>query len=204
LRRRAQSSPAKTTGSDRGERGQIVTESADIRAAMKLVQDLEAIKRLKYKCMRCVDTKQWEELAECFTEDATTSHEGGRYSLAGRDAILEFFRRMNVSDLITMHHVHHPEIEIMAGEAAKGTWALEDYVIDLKANWSLRGAAFYEDEYVRVGGQWKIKHTGFQRVFWERWNRGETRSLKLIENMHGLPKADRSVSPRRNRSATSG
>jgi hypothetical protein len=176
-----------------------VKESADIIAAMKLVQDLEAIKRLKYKCMRCVDTKQWETLADCFTEDATTSYEGGKYRLAGRDAIVDFFRRMNVSDLITMQHVHHPEIEITAGETAKATWALQDYVIDLRANWSLRGAAFYDDEYVRVDGQWKIKHTGFQRVFWERWNRGETRSLKLIENMHGLPRSNRNVSSRGNK-----
>ena len=27
-------------------------------------QDLEAIKRLKYKYQRCLDTKQWDELRE--------------------------------------------------------------------------------------------------------------------------------------------
>jgi hypothetical protein len=161
-------------------------QEADMGAAVKLAGDLEAIRKLKYKCLRCIDTKQWDELAECFTEDATTSHEGGKYSLAGRDAILDFFRRTNVSGLITMHHVHHPEIEVMAEGAARATWALEDYVIHLKANWSLHGAAFYEDEYVASGGQWKISHTGFKRIFWERWSRGEIKSLRLIESMHGL------------------
>ena len=30
--------------------------------------DLEAIKRLKYKYQRCLDTKQWDELRDCFEE----------------------------------------------------------------------------------------------------------------------------------------
>ncbi len=161
-------------------------EPADLSAAAKRADDLEAIRRLKYRCLRCIDTKQWDELAECFADDATANHEGGKFSLSGRDAILDFFRRTNVSELITMHHVHHPEIEIMADGAARATWALEDYVIDLKANWSLRGAAFYDDEYVVVDGQWKIRQTEFRRLFWERWDRGETKSLRLIETMHGI------------------
>lgn len=181
-----------------------MTESGDVRAALRRLEDLEAIKALKYKCMRCVDTKEWEELAGCFAENATTSYEGGKHSLTGRNAILDFFRRMNVSELVTMHHVHHPEIELMDSEAARATWALEDYVIDLKANWSLRGAAFYDDEYVRVDGKWKIRHTGSRRVFWERWNRAETRSLKLIENMHGLPRGDRTATSRASRRPPSG
>ena len=164
-------------------------ELAHVSAAVKRAEDLEAIKRLKYRSLRCIDTKQWDELADCFTEDATTSHHGGKYSVSGRDAILDFFRSANVSEMITMHHVHHPEIEIMAEGAARGTWALEDYIIDLKANWSLRGAAFHEDEYVVLEGHWKIRHTGFKRIFWERWDRGELKSLKLIEYLPGVYKS---------------
>jgi hypothetical protein len=164
-----------------------MAELLEIQAAMKRFEDMEAIKRLKYMYLRCVDSKLWDDLAECFAEDATTSYEGGTHSLVGRNAIMDFFRSHNVREIITIHHVHHPEIEIQGTNAARATWALEDYVIDLKANYSLRGAAFYEDEYVRVEGHWKIKHTGFKRIFWERWNRAEMRSLKLIENMHVSP-----------------
>ena len=123
-------------------------------------------------------------LAECFTEDATTSYEGGKHSLAGLEAILRFFQTDDFRRIITMHNVHHPEIEITGGSTARATWALEDYVIDVKANWSLHGSAFYEDEYVKADGQWRIKHTGFKRVFWERWNRADVKSLQLTENMH--------------------
>lgn len=164
-----------------------MTESARIQTSLGRLEDLEAIKRLKYKYLRCVDTKSLTGLAECFTEDATTSYEGGKHSLTGREAIMRFFQTDNFRQIVTMHNVHHPEIEITGAATARATWALEDYVIDVKANWSLHGSAFYEDEYVKADGQWKIKHTGFKRVFWERWNRADLKSLRLIENMHALP-----------------
>ena len=54
------------------------------------LQEIEAIKRLKYKYMRCIDRKEWDELEECFTDDATAAYSGGKYSYTGRDAILKF------------------------------------------------------------------------------------------------------------------
>ncbi len=62
-------------------------------------------------------------------------------------------------------------------------WALEDYLIDLTDNWSLRGAAFYRDEYLKTNGEWKIKTTGYDRIFEEMWDRGKDPSLTLLQNM---------------------
>ena len=149
--------------------------------------EIEAIKKLKYRYFRCLDSKLWEELAECFAEDATTSYSSGKYSLKGLDAIMQFLKKILGPRVITMHQGHHPEIELTSKTTARGIWALEDYLIDLKANTSLRGAAFYKDEYVKVDGQWKIKHTGYDRVFSEVWNRRETPSLKLLESMFTSP-----------------
>ena len=53
------------------------------------LQEIEAIKRLKYKYMRCLDNKLWDEMAECFAEDATCSYSGGKYEFSGREAILK-------------------------------------------------------------------------------------------------------------------
>jgi hypothetical protein len=32
---------------------------------------------------------------------------------------------------------------------------------------TVRGAAYYEDDYVKVDGDWRIKHTGYKRVYEE-------------------------------------
>ena len=90
-------------------------------------RDLEAIKRLKYKYMRCLDQKLWDEVGSCFTEDATAAYSGGKYSAQGRDAIVDFLRRsMSSEKFLSSHRVHHPEIDFQGPDQATGIWALED------------------------------------------------------------------------------
>lgn len=139
---------------------------------------LEAIKRLKYKYLRCLDQKRWEELAECFTEDARSSYGGGRYEFLGREAILEFLRRaMGAPSFLSSHRVHHPEIDFTGPATATGTWALEDTVIETRAGITIRGAAFYTDEYVKQGDAWKIRFTGYKRTYEEIESRRERPGL---------------------------
>ncbi len=150
---------------------------------MQDLHELEAIKRLKYKYMRCVDQKRWEELAECFTKDATSAYSGGKFSFEGRDAILEFLEKaMGADSFLSSHTVHQPEIELMSETTATGIWALHDTVIETNANIIIRGAAFYEDEYVKVDGAWKIKSTGYERTYEETLSRADIPSLKLTAN----------------------
>ena len=65
---------------------------------------------------------------------------------------------------------------------ATGIWALEDTVIDLQFHITLRGAAFYRDEYVKTGGRWQIKHTGYERTFEEIQARKSVEGLALTQN----------------------
>ena len=147
------------------------------------LQEMEAIKRLKYKYLRCLDLKQWDEMAECFTEDATAAYGDGQYSFAGRDAIMQFLRgALDSRSIISSHRVHQPEIDVTGATTAVGTWALEDTVIETQSSSVVRGAAFYRDEYVKVGGQWKIRSTGYQRLFEERFSRSDTPSWRLTAN----------------------
>ncbi|HUI26966.1 MAG TPA: nuclear transport factor 2 family protein [Candidatus Kryptonia bacterium] len=147
------------------------------------LQEIEAIRRLKYKYLRCLDLKLWAELEECFTEDATAAYGDGKYSFAGRDQIMQFLRNaLGGRNMITSHRVHQPEIDVTGATTAVGTWALEDTVIETQSNSIIRGAAFYRDEYVKVGGRWKIRATGYQRLFEERLSRADTPSWHLTAN----------------------
>ncbi len=64
-------------------------------------------------------------------------------------------------------------------------WALEDTVIDLQWELDIRGAAFYEDEYVKVDGAWKIQRTAYKRVFEEISPRGGRSGLQLTASWWG-------------------
>lgn len=147
------------------------------------LQELEAIHRLKYKYLRCLDQKRWDELEECFTEDATAAYGDGKFSFANRAKIMEFLRgALGPASMISSHRVHQPEIDLTSATTAIGVWALEDTVIETNANITIRGAAFYRDEYVKVDGRWRIKATGYTRTYEEVVSRADTPSLKLTAN----------------------
>ncbi len=147
------------------------------------LQEIEAIKRLKYKYFRCLDLKLWDEMRECFVEEATSAYGDGKYSFNGREQILKFLKEfMDRPTVLSAHHGHHPEIDITSATTAVGIWALADVFIDLDANITLRGAAFYRDEYVKVNGMWKIKSTGYRRTYEEVESRTDTPSLKITAN----------------------
>ena len=126
---------------------------------------IERIKRVKYAYLRCLDQKDWDGLAEVFTEDATASYSGGNYTYSGRDEIVGFIsRNMGREAFHSSHRVPPPEIDV-DGDTAPATWALEDTVLDTDWNFLLFGAAFYVDTYRKVDGRWLIAHTGYRRSF---------------------------------------
>ena len=135
---------------------------------VKRLEEIEAIKLLKYRYMRCIDQKGWAEMETLFVPNATCSYSGGKYKFDGRDAIMKFLTEsMARPTFLSSHRVHHPEIELTSATTATGGWALEDWVIDEQHGITIHGAAFYKDRYVKVGGEWKIEHTGYERTFEE-------------------------------------
>ena len=142
--------------------------------------EIELIKRLKYKYARCLAQKLWTEIAECFTDDANAAYSGGNYSFAGRDAIVDFLSRsMGAETFHSSHKMHHPEIDLTGPDTAVGVWALDDVVIMTDFHLTIRGCSFYNDEYVKQAGTWRIKNTGYKRIYEEIQPRGNVEGLKL-------------------------
>lgn len=128
--------------------------------------EIEQIRQLKYRYFRAVDCHDWTSLEACLAEDVKTSLDSGKYSFDGRTAFLDGLKAiMDRPTLLCKHQGHHPEIEILGPDKARGTWYLEDHVIDLEGDWMLHGTAFYRDEYVKRDGNWLIVATGYRRVF---------------------------------------
>ena len=142
--------------------------------------DIHAIQRLKHRYFRCLDQKGWEELATCFTEDATASYGGGAVELEGREAILAFLvETMGSTAMLTSHRGTQPEIELVGRAEATGIWALEDVVIHQDFGVTIHGASFYDDRYVKVDGAWRIRATGYKRTYEEIWPRASIEGLKI-------------------------
>jgi hypothetical protein len=157
--------------------------SADLERRVRILEDIEAIKRLKYRYWRHLDLKQWDQLAELFARDATVSYGDGKHQFSGVDSIIDFLRRSLgwESGSITLHHGHHPEIELVGDDGAEGTWALYNYMFNERQNRCIRIGAYYHDRYARIGGQWRFRHIGYTHLFHEEWDRGEVRLLEKLK-----------------------
>ena len=146
--------------------------------------DIHAIHELKHRYLRCLDQKAWDELATCFTEDATASYGGGAVELAGKGAILGFLTEsMGSTGMLTSHRGTQPEIDLVGPGEATGTWALEDVVIHQDFGVTIHGASFYEDRYVKVEGAWHIKATGYKRTYEEIWPRSSIEGIRLSADL---------------------
>ena len=146
------------------------------------LDDVEAICRLKYAYFRLLDLKRYTELGALLTDDATTSYQSGELRQAGRDAIVAFLRTsLGDPGIVTTHNGHHPEIELTSERSATGTWYLEDRVIVPAHDFVLTGTALYHDEYVKDSGEWRIAHTGYDRIYEEhrRYSSGRVLSLRI-------------------------
>jgi len=146
--------------------------------------EIEQIHQLKYRYVRFIDLKRWDDLESLFVPDATASYGGGAVQLEGRPAIMEFLTgTMGDEAMLTSHKVHQPEITLVGPDSATGVWALDDIVILGSLNMTVRGSSFYDDRYVRAGGEWRIAHTGYKRVYEEIEPRGP--DLKLTASWWG-------------------
>ena len=136
---------------------------ADLQALERRVQvleDIEAIKRLKARYFRYLDSQRWDDLRELYAQDATTDYGDGQYAFEGVDAIMDFLSRslgaLRRNGRMLMHVGHMPDIEITGETTASGYWALDDYSFDPEPEAGRRMGAYYHDEYVKTGGEWKI------------------------------------------------
>jgi len=138
------------------------------------------IEQLKYAYFRCLDQKRWDEMETLLTPDVEATYSGGANSYSGRVAVLDFLQRsMGAETFHSAHHCHHPEIRLVSPTEATGTWSMEDTVIMLDFDITIRGAGFYEDRYVKVDDRWLIAATGYKRLWEELAPRGSTEGLQL-------------------------
>ena len=128
-----------------------------------MADDIEAIKQLKARYFRTMDTKRWDEMREVFTDDVTvdTTASGGGV-VTGADEFLSFLRD-TLADVTTVHHGHMPEIELTGPTTATGIWALQDILV-WPNGMRLDGHGHYHETYEKVDGRWRISSSTLTRL----------------------------------------
>jgi hypothetical protein len=127
--------------------------------------DFHEITRVKHRYLRALDTHQWDLMRTCFADDARSWYSSGRFSAQGADAIIRMLSANMSEGLVSSHVATHPEIEFTGPTTATGVWRFEDTVHALGGDTVLNGAGYYYDEYEKGPDGWRIKSTGYERIF---------------------------------------
>lgn len=132
---------------------------------------IEAIKKLKARYFFCIDHKDWDGWRnDVFTSDASMLVPEDRPEpRIGLEEIITYLAPI-LDGVITVHHGHNPQIEIISPATATGIWAMEDVLIWPSGkrpdgfSGRIQGYGHYHETYVRGSAGWRIKSLKLTRL----------------------------------------
>ena len=139
----------------------IDTESLEQRVKFledecRRLSDIESIRQLRYRYWRSIHKGMWDELVDCYADDAAVDF-GYGLNLEGRQALLDFYKgSMGAAFILVDPQGHNPEIEILSPTTARGFWQWDNIMVEAKTNKAVRRGGSYDEEYVKRNGAWRI------------------------------------------------
>jgi hypothetical protein len=126
---------------------------------------IEAIRQLKARYFRCIDTQAWDELREVFLPDAVFDFRSEAPEAYQTDigAFVGMLRTV-LAGAVTVHHGHTAEILLRSADEASALWAMEDRIWWPDGS-TLHGYGHYHDVCRRgADGCWRIAATRLTRM----------------------------------------
>lgn len=138
---------------------------------VRILEDIEAIKKLKAQyAYYCDDNYNADGIASLFVEDGIwDGGDFGRYE--GREEIRKFFREAPKMISFAIHYILNSIIKV-DGDSARGTWYLFQASTFTEGNQAVWGAGQYNEEYVKINGEWKFKKLVVTSLFWTPFDQG--------------------------------
>ena len=127
---------------------------------LQRLEDIEAIKQLKARYLCACDRKQVDIIRNCFIAGPAVIDYGPVGRFDHREGLIDAFNEQGNHDyIIDMHHGQNPQIVIIDEHHARATWQLYFHQLNHKNQTVTQLGAFYDDEYVKQDGEWRISRT---------------------------------------------
>ena len=152
---------------------------------VQVLEDIEAIKKLKARYFHACDRKHVDVIRECFVEGPCVIDYGAVGTFTDREGLIDFFsEKACVDSVIDMHHGQNPQISVMNETVAVAAWDLYFFQINTEHNTLTQLAGFYEDKFKKTEGDWRIAETKFNVT-----------STLVSQLEDGLPKVIAAMNP---------
>lgn len=127
--------------------------------------ELQALRQLKARYCRFLDTKDLAAWRDVFTPDVVVTLDMA-VGVGGADpqtappieGVDNFAPTVlgGLQGVATVHHCHTPELTLTSPTTATGIWAMEDMLFFVDGG-QLHGAGHYHESYEKQDGSWRIK-----------------------------------------------
>ena len=153
------------------------------------MDSVEEIRQVKYRYLRCVDLKLWDEMGDALTEDAILDFGltdfGSPLEITGRSEIVAFNRTKFGPGTLTAHTAGQPEVTV-DGNTGTGVWSVRDTLLATRHRMVITSAAFHYDRYERgPDGRWRIARSSFARSYETMISLNDLPSFKIIAALGG-------------------
>jgi len=122
--------------------------------------DREGIRELPLKYCDCVWRNDMTGIVDLFASDGEFVTKGFKreHRASGHDSLLKLYNGLTQGDLTPRPYIHNHVID-----RATGRCYVE--LRNLRNNMEWVGSGYYEDEYVKVGDNWKFKSRTFHTAY---------------------------------------
>jgi len=134
----------------------------------------EAIRELPVKYCDCVWRNDVNGIVDLFANDGAFITKGRKreHRAEGRDALLKLYGGLTAGEVTPRPYIHNHVVELQDSGRATGRCYVE--IRDAKKNFQWGGSGFYEDEYVKLGENWKFKSRTFRAAHMEQMPRAKS------------------------------
>ena len=154
----------------------------DIEKRIQTLEDIEAIKKLKARYWFACDSRDAQEIKDCFVTEGLLIDFGFIGQFTDLDTFIKLFLEMtDKPSHIDLHHGLAPEIEIISEDCASGRWRMQFQLIETATQVAQFMGGYYEDTYRKEDGDWKIATTKYILTFNLMMQKDASDALKLIE-----------------------
>lgn len=128
----------------------------NVEALVQEMLDREAIHDLPVRYCHCVWENDIEGIVNLFTQDGSLSvpNDHSLPGAEGWDNLLKMYKQA-LGDLAPRPFIHNHAVDLKGPDRATGTCCVEIRVTREGESWI--GAGYYDDEYAKVGGEWKFR-----------------------------------------------
>ncbi len=134
---------------------------AALEAKVQDLHDREAIRSLRFRYHECINSETFDAIPGLFTDDAVLDFDYLGQA-KGQVELKAFFDKVNGLLSFVRQFVHNHAVEV-DGDTGRGYAYLEAKTISKGDAYFV--AARYDDEYVRVNGEWKFKKMSLEPFF---------------------------------------